>query len=161
MRKLNKIIIWVIFLAIFFVGKSMAQKKDIPISELPIDVKLLVEDYFRILKTGTLDDAEVRFSQLAGGDLIDEDGTTLREDVKPVALRRDRLNLKFYSLPVNITKVTVYPDRTSGLGIGAIKGDLYKVYVARKEGKSSYISIIVPENHPTITSPKIVEIGNL
>lgn len=150
-----------IFLSIFFIGKSMAQKRDIPVSELPLDVKLLVEDYFKILKTGTLDDAEVRFSQLAGGDLIDEDGSTLREDVKPVALKRDRNNLKFYSLPLNITKVTVYENKSSGLGIGAIKGDLFKVYIARKEGKPSYLSVIVPKNHPTITSPKIVEIGNL
>ncbi|MCU0444945.1 MAG: hypothetical protein MUE85_08490 [Microscillaceae bacterium] len=138
------------------------QKNDIPVSELPAEARKLTEEYVNILKIGTLDDAELNFAQLAGGDLIDEDGITLREDVKPDALKRDRSNLKFYAQPLQIVRVQMFSKKASGVGLGEIKGTLYKIWLARKDdttGKPSYISVIVPSENSQVKTAKIVEIG--
>jgi hypothetical protein len=141
---------------------SYPQKNDIPVSELPADARKLAEEYINILKVGTLDDAELNFAQLAGGDLIDEDGVTLREDVKPDALKKDRNNLKFYAIPLKIVRVQMFTKKSSGVGLGEIKGTLYKIWLARKtedEGKPSYISVIIPQENSAVKTAKIVEIG--
>jgi hypothetical protein len=164
MLKMKNLFLKTIFFLLVSCMSSIGypQKNDIPVSELPSEARKLVEDYINILKVGTLDDAELNFAQLAGGDLIDEDGLTLREDVKPDALKRDRTNLKFYAIPLQIVRVQMFAKKTSGVGLGEIKGTLYKIWLARKsenEGKPSYISVIIPYENSAVKTPKIVEIG--
>jgi hypothetical protein len=49
-----------------------------------------------------------------------------------------------------------------GFGESAIAGDWYKIYIAKKNGSQpAPIQIVVPENHPTIKTPKVMSIGSL
>lgn len=104
--------------------------------------------------------------KVAGGGLINESTSyvTLRNSIKSYSLKKDFNNIKFYAEPIIITCVNVSKNRTSGYGESAIKGTIYKVWIEKKEGVNGMpppISILVPQNHKIIKTPKIIGIGSL
>ena len=80
------------------------------------------------------------------------------------SLKKDFDNVKFYADPVVITRVNASPSNGQGMGASAIKGMVYKIWIAKKEGGASMpapISIMTPDGHATIKTPKVVNIGSL
>jgi hypothetical protein len=152
---------------LFFSLSSYAQSKtnDISISQLPPEVKAVLDEYIKILNTSqSLDECATRFTAIAGGGLVNEDGLSLRSSIQPYSLKKDYENLKFYKVPVLITRVNMSPSNGSGYGPSAIKGQVYKIWISKKDGGAGLpapISIMVPEGHPTINTPKVVGIGSL
>ena len=62
--------------SIFISSLSLfSQAKDIPVETLPPEVKAVLEKYVDILRnSGSLDNAAVKFKEIAGGSLVNEDG---------------------------------------------------------------------------------------
>jgi len=93
---------------------------------------------------------------------VNEAGDALRSNVKPYSLKKDHSNVRFYANPVRITRVNRNPNLvTSGFGQSAIRGTVYKIWIAKASGSAGMpapISIIVPEGGGT---PKVVGIGSL
>ncbi len=143
---------------------AQSKRNDIPVKDLPKSISTTLEDYIRVLRTATdLDDCAKRFTALAGGSLVNEDGNTLRGSVKPYSLKKDFNNVKFYADPIKITRVNVQANRTTGYGPSALKGNIYKVWIAKVDGQAGMpapISIILPVGTTTKTA-KIVGIGSL
>lgn len=139
------------------------QKKEIVESKLPIEVENVLKEYIKILKTSKdLDECAKSFLSIAGGTLVNPDGTALRTSVKPFSLKKDFENIKFYKVPVQIARVVKTRIQQCGYGKSAISGDWYKIYIAKKDGSQpAPIHIVVPENNPNITHPKIISIGSL
>lgn len=147
-------------------GYSQGRTHDIKTSELPKEVKKVLEDYVNALRSAeTLDDAEANVLKVMGGSLVNEDGETLRNSVKPYSLKKDWQNVKFYQDPIKITRVNSNPtSSSSGYGESAIRGRKYKIWIGKKAGVAGLpapISIIVPIDHATIKTPKVVGIGSL
>lgn len=149
-----------LLLASFF--STQAQQKDIPIGQLPDEVKVVLDEYLNILSTSqTLDEAAERFLSIAGGGLVNPDGQSLRNSVKPFSLKKDFENVHFYTVPVKIIRVAKTKTGQAGFGESAIAGDWYKIYIAKVNGgQPAPVHIVVPENHPTIHSPKVIQIGS-
>ena len=144
---------------------AQSKKDDIPVEELPPEVKAVLEDYVKLLRSApSLDEAAKGFVALAGGSLVNEDGKSLRGTVQGFGLKKDYENVKFYADPMNLTRVNVGKSNGDGFGPSAIKGKKYKIWLAKKEGANGVpapITILVPEGHATITTPKVVNIGSL
>jgi hypothetical protein len=143
---------------------AQSKKNDIPVSQLPSNVKNVLNKYVQILGSGTLDQVANNFASIAGGGLVNEQGNQLRSSVKPYSLKKDWQNIKFYAYPVQITRVNKSHTNGTGYGASALKGTVYKIWIAKKNGQAGMpapISIIVPEGHPTIKSPKVIGIGSL
>ena len=142
---------------------AQSRRYDIDVSDLPAPVKKVLERYIAILRTSkTLDQCAKRFIAVAGGSLVNEDGKTLRGNVKPYSLKKDHSNIKFYASPIEITRVAKLRPSTSGFGPSAIRGDKYKIWIAKKddEGRPAPVTIMVPKNHKTIKTPKVITIGS-
>ena len=145
---------------------SQSKTNDIPVNKLPDEVKKVLEEYIQVLKTSeSLDDCAENMIKVAGGGLVNEDGASLRNTIKPYSLKKDFNNIKFYADPIKITRVNRNPNKmTDGYGESAIRGITYKIWISKKEGQPGMpapISILVPEGHETIKSPKVVGIGSL
>jgi hypothetical protein len=158
MKKL-KLSIMMLLLSAFV---SQAQQKDIPVSKLPAEVKAVLNEYLNILSTSAdLDEAETRFLAIAGGGLVNPAGTALRSTVKPYSLKKDFDNVKFYKVPAEIVRVAKTRTGQAGFGESAIAGDWYKIYIAKKNGgQPAPVHIVVPENHATIKTPKVIQGGS-
>ncbi|KOY86329.1 hypothetical protein AD998_09395 [bacterium 336/3] len=147
---------------------SFAQSKagDIAVSKLPAEVKQVLEEYVNILTSSKdLDECAQRFTSIAGGGLINEDpvNVTLRQTVQPFSLKKDFNNIKFYAQPVKVTRVNVSKTGGSGYGASAVAGTIYKIWIDKKDPKQGMpapVSIVVPENHSTIKTPKVMNIGS-
>ena len=139
-----------------------AQQKDIPVSDLPPTVKIVLENYVNILRTSkTLDECANKFLSIAGGGLVNPSGTGLSGSVKAYSLKKDFDNIKLFKNPVIIVKVAKTQNEQAGYGQSAITGNIYKVYIAKKNnGQPAAVHIIVPKNHSTIKKPKIIQIGS-
>ncbi len=159
MKKLSVLIIAFLLFSI----SSFSQQKDIPVSELPDEVKLVLDQYVKILTTSAgLDECAEKFISIAGGGLINPAGNALRSSVKPYSLKKDFANIKFYKVPVEINRVAKTRTGQAGYGVSAIAGDWYKIYIAKTNGgQPAPVQIVVPENHQTIKSPKVISIGSL
>ncbi|HMU81763.1 MAG TPA: hypothetical protein PKE49_18020 [Leptospiraceae bacterium] len=157
-------IVFAVLVAI--IAPLMAQTKanDIPVEKLPADVKQVLEQYVNILRTSkSLDECATRFTSIAGGSLVTDEKGTLRDTVKPFSLKKDFNDIKQYADPIVITRVNATPSNGQGYGSSAIKGMVYKIWIAKKDasiGMPAPVSILVPEGHPTITTPKVVGIGS-
>ena len=154
-----------LFLAIHFTNSLMAQSKlnDIQVKDLPSSVKTVLDKYVEILNIADLDQCATKFIEIAGGGLVNEDGTSLRTTIKPYSLKKDHADIKFYQQPVKITRVNKSVSNGDGFGVSAIKGTVYKIWIAKKDGVAGMpapVSIMIPEGHATITSPKVVGIGS-
>jgi hypothetical protein len=139
-----------------------SQQKDIPLSTLPSDVKDVLNEYLNILITSQdLDEAAERFLTIAGGGLVNPDGTSLRSSVKPFSLKKDFENVHFYKVPAKIERIAKTKTGQAGFGESAIAGDWYKIYIAKANGgQSAPVHIVLPKNHPTIKTPKVIQIGS-
>ena len=158
MKKLSLIII-----AIFTFGFVNAQQRDIPVSELPKEVKAVVEEYVEILSTSkTLDEAAERFMKIAGGGLVNPAGTKLRGSVKPYSLKKDFTNIKSVKIPIVISRVAVRKTGQAGFGASALAGDWYKIYIEKVSGGGmpAPVHVVYPKEHPTIKTPKVTQGGS-
>ncbi|MDX1902871.1 MAG: hypothetical protein SFU27_01835 [Thermonemataceae bacterium] len=160
-----------LFFAVFFLAallsSAQSKKVDIPVANLPKEVKGVLEQYVEILRNAKdVDDCANQFTAIAGGSLVNEDveNISLRQTVKPFSLKKDYNDIKFYAYPIKITRVNVSNTSGTGYGASAVAGKIYKVWIEKankNNGMPAPISIIVPENHPTIKTPKVVGIGSL
>ncbi|MBN1187589.1 MAG: hypothetical protein JXB49_35265 [Bacteroidales bacterium] len=146
-------------------GLVIGQSKvnDIPVDELPSNVKDVLVEYIAILKSESLDICYDKFKSIAGGTLVNESGTNLRTGIKDYSLKKDFQDIKFYKDPPEITRVNKTMSNGQGYGASAIKGYVYKVWIAKidpSNGMPAPVSIMVPEDHPTIKTPKVVNIGS-
>jgi hypothetical protein len=151
-------------LALWLGGSAaQAQQKDIPVSDLPTEVKQVLEQYIEILSTSKdLDECATRFLSIAGGTLVDAEGTALRTTVKPYSLKKDFSDITYYKVPVEIKRVAKTRTGQAGFGPSAIAGDWYKIYIIKKDGSQpAPVQIVMPENHATIKTPKVISIGSL
>jgi hypothetical protein len=139
-----------------------SQQKDIPVLMLPSEVKEVLNEYLNILSTSKdLDEAAERFLTIAGGGLVSPNGESLRSSVKPFSLKKDLENVHFYKVPAKIERVAKTKTGQAGFGESAIAGDWYKIYIAKANGgQSAPVHIVVPKNHATITTPKVIQIGS-
>lgn len=145
-------------------GYAQGRQNDIPASKLPKEVVQVLGTYARVLLSETLEQCAEKFVEIAGGSLIQEDGKSLHRDVMPFSLKKDHSNLKFYSVPLVITRVNKGFSNGDGYGATAISGVVYKIWIGKKKGVAGMpapISILVPEGHPTIKTPKVIGIGSL
>lgn len=153
--------------AFTFQTQAQSKRNDIRITALPTEVKAILIQYINILKNASsLEDCASKFTKVAGGGLINEnpDYITLRSSVKPYSLKKDYNNIKFYANPLIITRVNLTPSRSSGYGMSAVKGKMYKIWIKKKDGVNGMpapISIIVPENHDVFKRPQVIGIGSL
>ncbi len=157
----------VFFTMHLFASPALAQSKanDIPVESLPSEVKTVLVDYLQLLRgAADVEAAGKAFVAIAGGGIVNEDGASLRKDVTRFSLKKDFDGVKFYADPVVITRVNATSSNGLGFGPSAIKGKVYKIWIAKKEGAAGMpapISIMVPEGHATIKTPKVVVIGSL
>ena len=132
---------------------------------VPADVQRALSDYLQILRTcATLEDCAQRFTPIAGGGLVNEDGRSLRQTVPPYSLKKDHQNVRFYADPPQITRVDVRQGQSDGYGASALRGTHYKIWIAKAAGQPGMpapISIMVPEGHAFVQGPRIVGIGSL
>lgn len=159
MKKIS--ILFLIFTAFTFSLK--AQQKDIPVSELPSEVKQVLQEYINILSTSkSLDECADNFLKIAGGGLVNPAGTSLRSSVKPYSLKKDFDDIKSVKIPIVINRVAKTRTGQAGFGASAIAGDWYKIYIDKVDGggQPAPVHIVVPENHSTIKTPKVIQIGS-
>jgi hypothetical protein len=165
MRTLIQGLVLVIGLGAATSALAQSKKDDIPAADLPAPVKAVLEQYLKILRsTPDAEAAGKQFVEIAGGGVVNPDGKTLRQDVTRFSLKKDHDNVKFYADPVQITRVNKGASGGQGMGASAIKGPVYKIWIAKKPGGAGLpapISIMVPEGHATIKDPKVVNIGSL
>ncbi len=151
-------------LGIFLFSFSLfSQAKDIPVETLPAEVKTILEKYVDILRnSGSLEQAAVKFKEIAGGSLVNEDGS-LRSTVVQFGLKKDFNNVKHYANPISITRVNVTYSNKDGYGKTAIKGKVYQIWIAKDDpakGMPAPIRILVSEGHESITTPKVTNVGS-
>jgi len=153
------------FLVVFLLSCAsvFAQSKanDIPVDKLPDQVRQVLDKYIQVLSSADLDTCAKEFVAIAGGSLVNEDGS-LRSTIKDFGLKKDFNNLKHYAKPIKITRVNV-TEKTDGYGATAIKGKVYKIWIAKDDpakGLPAPVSILDPENHPSIKSPKVINVGS-
>jgi len=156
-------------ITITLASNLMAQNTatDIPVNSLPKEVKTVLEEYVSILRnSATLDECATAFLKLAGGGLVNESvsSLSLRSSIKDYSLKKDWSGIKFYANPLVITRVNS-PETLSSQGYGesAISGRVYKIWIAKansSNGMPAPVSIMVPQGHSSILTPKIVNIGS-
>lgn len=133
--------------------------------QLPADARYALDQYILILRQSrSIDECAGRFLGIAGGSLLNSSGTQLRQDVPQMSLKKDYNNIRFYADPPILTRVDYTPDASDGYGATAIRGRMYKVWIAKAQGQSGMpapISILIPVGHPNIHDPKIIGIGSL
>ena len=155
------------FFTLCFVITASAQSRanDIPTSKLPEEVKAVLEQYVTILRTSAdIDQCAEKFLEVAGGGLVNENASGLRQDVPQFSLKKDFNNVKFYADPIKITRVNVSTSNGDGYGWSAIKGKKYKIWIEKANkanGMPAPITILVPDGHESIRLPKVVNIGSL
>ena len=162
MKKISLLIIIALLLGTTYI-KAQSKANDIPVADLPASVKQILDKYVEILNIASIDECATKFCEIAGGGLVNEDGKTLRNNVKPYSLKKDHDAIKFYKVPVEITRVNKTYSNGQGFGASTIKGTVYKIWIAKKAGGAGMpapVSIMVPEGHSSITTPKVVNIGS-
>ncbi len=159
MRK-SALILCILALPLF----AQSKENDIPVEKLPPAVKAVLDQYVGILRSSKdLDECAKRFSEIAGGSLVTDEKGSLRSTVKPFSLKKDFNDIKHYADPIVITRVNATRSNGDGYGSSAIKGMVYKIWIGKKDsslGMPAPVSILVPEGHPVITSPKVINIGS-
>ena len=142
---------------------AQSKRDDIPVAKLPKEVRAVLDQYVAALNAPDLDSCAVLFLPIAGGGLVNEEGTALGRDLLDFSLKKDFNNIKFYTQPAKITRVNVRKSNGDGYGASAIAGKIYKVWLAKKPGVAGMpapVSIMVPEGHETIKTPKVIGIGS-
>lgn len=162
MKKLILFTVLTMFIGpLFLFAQSPAN--DIPVNQLPNEAKQVLDKYVQVLNASSLDECANQFLDIAGGGLVNPAGTALRSSVKPYSLKKDHENIKFYKQPAVITRVNKTQSNGQGYGASAIKGTEYKIWIEKKDpsqGRPAPVSILIPEGHATIKTPKVVKIGS-
>ena len=161
--KLFKKFVFLIF-AISVFSSIYPQRKDIPVEEVPFAVIKVLNQYLKILsESPTLEDCAKNIYPLLGGGLLSSDGKKVSSDTIQFSLKRDYNNVKFYSVPAEITRIQLNKNSYDGFEKTYIEGDIYKIWVKKKEGVAGMpapIPVIVPKNDPE--HPKVIStIGSL
>lgn len=142
---------------------AQSRQNDIPVEQLPAEVKQVLEQYVQILRTSkTVDEAATRFTDIAGGTLVNENGS-VSGNTRQFGLKKDFNNIKHYADPLIITRVNATPSNGQGYGKTAIKGMVYKIWIRKKDEKQGMpapVSILVPEGHESIKTPRVVNVGS-
>ncbi len=164
MKRFKVISLYIAFILFSTTSFSQSTESDIPISELPSSVEKVLQQYIEILRSPNLDIVAEKFVAIAGGSLINTDGSDLSRGKKEFSLKKDFDDLQHYAYPIKITRVNKAESNGQGYGATAIKGVVYKIWIDKKSsdlGMPAPISIMVPEGHATIKTPKVVNIGSL
>ena len=159
----------IFFLLLSFAASNTlnAQSKanDISVTKLPKEVQDVLVQYVNILRNSAdIDECAEKFLEVAGGSLVNENASELGKTVSEFSLNKDFSNVKFYANPIKITRVNLTFSNGDGFGWSAIKGKKYKIWIEKAKkgsGMPAPISIIVPEGHESIKTPKVVNIGSL
>ncbi len=161
---MKKLLFAVFTVFMFSVLSAQTKSGDIPVKNLPDEVKQVLDQYIAILNSADLDECAEKFVSIAGGHLINAEGDALGGDIKEYSLKKDFNNIKFYQQPVKITRVNFRASDYNGYGKTLIKGKSYKIWIKKKAGTAGMpapILILVPEGHEEIKTPKIIGIGSL
>lgn len=167
MKNKNLFIACVLILCAFLFATSLSaqsRRNDIPARDLPQEVLQTLNDYAKILSKDSLEKAAEEFISVAGGGLVTPSGDKIDMDVPRFSLKKDFSNFKFYANPLKITRVNKGFSNGDGYGESAIRGTVYKIWIDKKKGSAGMpapISILVPENHKWIKTPKVIGIGSL
>ncbi|HOU85928.1 MAG TPA: hypothetical protein PK158_13895 [Spirochaetota bacterium] len=161
--KLFKKFVFLIF-AISVFSSIYPQRKDIPVEEVPFAVIKVLNQYLKILsESPTLEDCAKNIYPLLGGGLLSSNGKKVSSDTIQFSLKKDYNNVKFYSVPAEITRIQLNKNSYDGFEKTYIEGDIYKIWVKKKEGVAGMpapIPVIVPKNDPE--HPKVIStIGSL
>jgi len=147
----------ILFAATLVFAQSKAD--DIAVGELPADVKAVVDGYAHLLKESqSIDDAAAAFKPLAGGSLVNENGSVTSNTLQ-FGFKKDFNNFKHYQYPVVITRVNKTISRGEGYGPQKIAGPRYKIWIAKDDpakGMPAPVSIIAPPG----AAPRIVNVGS-
>ena len=142
---------------------AQSRANDIPVDQLPAEVRQVLDRYIEILTTSpSINEAATKFVEIAGGSLVNEDGS-LRSTVAQFGLKKDFNDIKFYEVPAVITRVNKTTTNGDGYGATRIRGTVYKIWIRKKnekDGMPAPVTIVVPEGHPTITTPKVTNVGS-
>lgn len=156
---------FVFALAAISFAQAQGRAGDIPVSQLPAEVKAVLVQYVDILRNSKdLDECANSVMTVFGGSLVNDDGSALRSSIKDFSLKKDYNDVKWYANPIKITRVNVSYTNGDGYGESAIKGKRYKIWIDKADkstGMPAPISIVVPEGHASIKTPKVVNIGSL
>ncbi len=161
--KLFKKFVFLIF-AISVFSSIYPQRKDIPVEEVPFAVIKVLNQYLKILsESPTLEDCAKNIYPLLGGGLLSSNGKKVSSDTIQFSLKKDYNNVKFYSVPAEITRIQLNKNSYDGFEKTYIEGDIYKIWVKKKEGVAGMpapIPVIVPKNDPE--HPRVIStIGSL
>jgi hypothetical protein len=133
-------------------------------ASLPVPVRQTLERYVGILSSAeSLDDCAETFTTIAGAGLVNEDGS-LRSTIQPFSLKKDYNNVKWYAVPLKITRVDVRRNRSAGYGDTALTGTQFKIWIDKADkrtGMPAPVTILAPEGHPKIADPRVIGIGSL
>lgn len=160
----KKSIMAICLVGAFASTNAQSKENDIPVENLPPAVKEVLVKYVSILRNSkTLDECATAFTEIAGGTLVSDDGKSLRSQTKQFGLKKDYNDIKVYADPIVITRVNATPSNGQGYGASKIKGMVYKIWIQKKDpalGMPAPVSIMVPEGHAQITTPKVINIGS-
>lgn len=154
----------VLFVFVATFAGAQTKANDIPIKDIPAEVLQVLNRYAEILSSESLEKCAETFIEIAGGSLVNETGKKLGRTVPEFSLKKDYNDFKHYANPLEITRVNKTFSNGQGYGESAIKGYVYKIWIDKKKGVNGMpapISILVPEGHATIKTPKVVGIGSL
>ena len=143
---------------------GQSRKNDVALEQVPAEVLQVLNAYAKVLSSESLEKCAESFFAIAGGGLVDPSGQKLGIDVPQFSLKKDFNNIKFYAQPLQITRVNRSWSNGDGYGDSAIKGWVYKIWIGKKKGVNGMpapVSIMVPEDHPKVKSPKVIGIGSL
>ncbi len=133
-------------------------------ARLPVPVRQTLERYVGILSSAAnLDDCAESFTAIAGGGLVNENAS-LRSTIQPFSLKKDYKNIKWYAVPLKVTRVDVRRNRRAGNGDTALVGTEYKIWIDKadkRNGMPAPITILEPEGQQAIVSPRVIAIGSL
>lgn len=160
----KKMIVTLCFAGALTSAQAQTKENDIPVENLPPAVKEVLNKYISILRSSkTIDECATAFGEIAGGTLINSDGQSVTSSTKQFGLKKDFNDIKVYADPIIITRVNATPSNGQGYGATKIKGMVYKVWIRKKDpanGMPAPVSIMVPEGHASITTPKVINVGS-
>ncbi|MFZ5630259.1 MAG: hypothetical protein ACOY5B_14100 [Spirochaetota bacterium] len=155
-KRLARMVIFAVAPAAIF---AWNKADDIPAEQLPGAVKSVLVSYTHILKESpTLEDAANAFARIAGGSLVNENGS-VSNNTKQFGLKKDLNNFKHYAWPIRITRVNKTVSRGEGYGSKKIAGDRYTIWIAKDDpakGMPAPVTIIAPAGG----EPKVVNVGS-
>ena len=154
----TRLIFCTAFIASVALG-AQSKADDIPVSDLPPEVKSVLETYTKILhESKSVDEAGAAFNAIAGGTLVNESGKITTNTLQ-FGLKKDFNNFKHYAYPIQITRVNKTVSNGAGYGATKISGTSYKIWIAKNDpakGMPAPTTIIAPATG----APKVVNVGS-